>query len=87
MSAEGSGGQKGVAPYTVDTKVVKLLEPRLVKVSTTAVDEVPCNRRRGHYNSVLETWQPYESAATDECDGRAFGFVIRGKYLKGIVPK
>ena len=68
MSAKRNGGEQGVAPYTVDTKVVKLLEPRLMKVSTTAVDKVPCNRRRGHYSSFLETWQPYESAVTDECD-------------------
>ncbi len=70
MSTEGDGGQHGVAPYTVNSVFVKLLEPRLMEVSTSAVDEVPCNRRGGHYGSFLEVRQPYKSAAADECDMR-----------------
>ena len=71
MSAKGDGGEQRVAPYTVNTVLARLLEPRLMKVTTTTVDEVPCNRRGGHNGKgFLEIWQPYESATTDECGRR-----------------
>ena len=73
MGVERKGGQKGITPYTVNIKLVKLLETDLKKVSTSTMNEVPRNRRRQGQDGgrFLKVGEPHESTSTKKYDWRA----------------
>jgi hypothetical protein len=73
VGAERKEGQKGITPHTVDTKLIKLLETGLMKMSTATMNEVPCNCRRHGQDSgrFLKVGEPYESTSTSKYDWRA----------------